>query len=301
MELDKLNILLEKKGIIATELVSNTKASEEYVNVKFIQMDKFVWEGYVPYQYRRTGLHIETEEELAKYLISIKPYFVKNKMDKWVKDELKFWETKKTGAAVTFSFFKAICSLKWTSNFPSNNNPQRRIQDIKELGYTLSTRLTGQSTERLLLPIPRGAETGYETFTPQFKSRVIRLLKGINAFEAKATNIKALIPDHKFSEIRWDESTRAENSMEMTDEEIIEKFQLLDNQRNQQKREICRKCFQTSERGEIYGIKYFYKGSKQWNKSIPTKGKEAEKGCIGCPWHDIPKWREELNKILKKK
>jgi len=283
MELNKLNILLKGSGIVTTELVSNTKASEEYVNVKFTQTGGFVWEGYVPYQYRRTGLHIETEAELAKYLKSIKPYFVKSKMDKWVKDELKFWETEKANAAVTFPFFKSMCTLIWTNDFPPNNNPQRRIQDIKELGYTLSTRLTGQTTERLLLPIPKGAETGYETFTPQFKNRVIRLLRGVNAFEAKPTNAKALIPDHKFSEIRWDEKTRTENSMEMTDEEIIEKFQLLDNQRNQQKREICRNCSQTNERGEIYGIKYFHKGGKQWDKSIPTKGKKAEKRLYWLP------------------
>ena len=73
---------------------------------------------------------------------------------------------------------------------------------------------------------------------------MIRLLGEINAFEAKRTSKKALIPDHKFSEIRWDEDTGEENTMEMSDEEIVRKFQLLDNQRNLQKREICRRCFQ---------------------------------------------------------
>lgn len=87
----------------------------------------------------------------------------------------------------------------------------------------------------------------------------------------------------------------------MTDEEIIKKFQLLDNQRNQQKREICRKCFQENIRGEIYGIKFFCEGTAKWNNSIPKKGKEAEKGCIGCPWYDIKKWREELNERVKEK
>ena len=27
-------------------------------------------------------------------------------------------------------------------------------------------------------------------------------------------------------------------------------------------------------------------------------GKAAEKGCIGCPWYDIARWREELNNII---
>ena len=125
------------------------------------------------------------------------------------------------------------------------------------------------------------------------------MLKERNAFEARVTAKKALIPDHKFSEVRWDDETKAENSMDMEDDEIIEKFQLLDNQRNQQKREICRKCFQEGTRGTIYGIDFFYEGDKNWNVNIPTVGKAAEKGCIGCPWYDIEKWRKKLNDRLK--
>ena len=87
----------------------------------------------------------------------------------------------------------------------------------------------------------------------------------------------------------------------MTDDEIRAKFQLLTNQRNQQKREVCRNCFQTGKRGTIYGISYFYEGDEDWDKSIPVKGKEAEKGCVGCPWYDIQKWKDNIVEILKKK
>lgn len=128
---------------------------------------------------------------------------------------------------------------------------------------------------------------------------MIRLLKERNAFEARVTNKKALIPDHKFSEVRWDDNTKGENPMDMTDEEIIQKFQLLDNQRNQQKREVCRKCFQEGIRGTIYGINYFYAGGEKWDENIPVKGKVAEKGCEGCSWYDIEKWRMMLNDEIK--
>lgn len=84
-----------------------------------------------------------------------------------------------------------------------------------------------------------------------------------------------------FSEVRWDDETKAENSMDMTDEEVIEKFQLLDNQRNLQKREVCRRCFQEGKRGILYGIPFFYQGSIDWPEDIPTVGKSAEEGCIG--------------------
>lgn len=244
-------------------------------------------------------LNIETEEGLAEYLISIKPYFRKKAMEKWKNQELK---RGLIGGSVTPLFFDVLLSFKEEfENFPMNPNPARRIQDIKDAGYTLASvpRPGGlKGYNRILLPLPLHTEMGYETFTPQFKARVIRLLREKNAFEARVTAKKALIPDHKFSEVRWDDETKAENSMDMTDAEIIQKFQLLDNQRNQQKREICRRCFQKGIRGTIYGIKYFYKGDENWDSNIPKVGKAAEKGCIGCPWYDIELWRKMLNKHI---
>lgn len=301
MEIVILQKQLEKYNIIVTDIIENNKASEVYVKTTFIQDDGFKWDTYVPFVDRRAGLNIETEEQLAEYLISLKPYFTEKAMEDWRKKEL---ERGLIGGDVTPLFFKVLLSFKEEfDRFPMNPNSARRIQDIKDAGYTLASvpRPKGlKGYNRILLPIPLHAEMGYETFTPQFKARVIKLLKERNAFEARITAKKALIPDHKFSEVRWDEDTKSENSMDMTDDEIIEKFQLLDNQRNQQKREICRKCFQEGIRGTIYGINYFYAGTDKWDDSIPVKGKDAEKGCIGCPWYDIEKWRIMLNEEIKK-
>lgn len=299
MNIDTLVHLLRGTNIKVHEFIDNNKASETYVRTTFIQDDGFKWDTVVPYVDRRAGLNIETEQELAEYLISIKPYFRKNSMEEWKKQELK---RELIGGSVTPIFFNVLLSFKEEfERFPMNPNSARRIQDIKDAGYTLASvpRPNGlKGYNRILLPLPLHAEMGYETFTPQFKARVIRLLKERNAFEARVTAQKALIPDHKFSEVRWDDETKAENSMEMTDAEIIQKFQLLDNQRNQQKREICRRCFQEGIRGTIYGIKYFYEGDEHWDPNIPKVGKAAEKGCKGCPWYDIELWRKMLNKEL---
>lgn len=299
MNIDTLVRLLKGKNIRVHEFIDNNKASETYVRTTFIQDDGFKWDTVVPYVDRRAGLNIETEHELAEYLISIKPYFRKNAMEEWKKQELK---RGLIGGSVTPLFFNVLLSFKEEfERFPMNPNSARRIQDIKDAGYTLASvpRPNGlKGYNRILLPLPLHTEMGYETFTSQFKARVIRLLKERNAFEARVTAKKALIPDHKFSEVRWDDETKAENSMEMTDAEIIQKFQLLDNQRNQQKREICRRCFQEGIRGTIYGIKYFYEGDEHWDQNIPKVGKAAEKGCKGCPWYDIELWRKMLNKEL---
>ena len=189
---------------------------------------------------------------------------------------------------------------------PRNPNPQRRIQDLKEFGYTIATDLARycpncnkNTSQRILLPIPRGGNTGngYETWTPALRKRIISILDSFDVYEY--VNTPHCLPDHKFSEIRWDDETKAENPDTMTEEEIKNKFQLMTNQRNQQKREVCRNCYQTGKRGIIFGIPFFYEGGPDWDNSIPKKGKDAERGCVGCPWYDIKKWREELLKRIK--
>jgi hypothetical protein len=46
------------------------------------------------------------------------------------------------------------------------------------------------------------------------------------------------------------------------------------------------------------GIKYYYQGGEEWDKTIPTIGKEAEQGCVGCGWYDFEAWRNALNQKL---
>ncbi len=301
MKLAILNHLLKDHNIKVHNIFSHGKASESYVDVEFIQDNGFRWQGYIPYFYRRTGLMIESEDELSDYLISLKPYFFEEKIKEWIEAEKQIWDTEHKGKTVTKEFFEALSTLEWTSEFPSNDNPQRRIQDIKEMGYTIGSRKRGgkgRKLERLLVPIPSGANTGYETYSIEFKKKAVATLSGVNVYELSTANKAGLIPDHKFPEIRWDDATRAENPETMSDVEIKQKFQLIDNQRNQQKREVCRQCFQTGKRGIVYGIKYFYAGDENWPAGVPKVGRAAEQGCVGCGWYDIQKWREELNKKI---
>ena len=55
------------------------------------------------------------------------------------------------------------------------------------------------------------------------------------------------------------------------------------------------------KRGLVMGINFFYKGDENWPKGVPRRGKEAEKGCEGCGWYDVEKWKEKLNEILVSK
>ena len=54
------------------------------------------------------------------------------------------------------------------------------------------------------------------------------------------------------------------------------------------------------KRGTPLGIKFYYKGNENWDKKYPRNGTAAEKGCEGCGWYDVEKWKKELNKELRK-
>ena len=71
-----------------------------------------------------------------------------------------------------------------------------------------------------MLPIERGGNigNGYETWSPALRKRIIRVLGGIDVYELVSN--PHCLPDHKFSEIRWDDDTKAENPDTMTDDEI---------------------------------------------------------------------------------
>ena len=145
---------------------------------------------------------------------------------------------------------------------------------------------------------PNDDRLKYKTQLNTLSKRITNVLGNIDIYEDKKSC--DCIPDHKFPEIRWDENTKSENPDSMTDEEIKSKFQLLTNQRNQQKREVCRQCYQTGMRGVAFGIPYFYKGDENWDVEIPEKGKTAELGCEGCAWYDFAEWRKNLLEVLQK-
>ena len=293
------------KNIVVKAIRRHSKASEKYIDVIFLYPDEnWEWDGSVPIEYRRTGIDAETEEEIAKLLNLTYDTMNPKNIQRWLNEEKKFWDEK--NKKVTRGIFDALTDFKWKCvhcEIPDNPNWARRFQDIKELGYTTATNTKmycehckKNTTHILLLPIPRAASTGYETWSPELRKRIIKTLKNYDVYEDRASD--SLLPDHKFPEIRWGNNTREENPDDMSEDDIKKKFQLLSNQRNQQKREVCRKCYQTGIRGTPYNIKYYYSGDEKWPKDIPKKGKEAEKGCIGCGWYDLEKWKKELNKFI---
>ncbi len=302
---------IKKRKIDEIQLIGkevHSKASEEYIDVIFKYKDGKKWEGLIPIVYRRTGLDFSDDDEIIDYIKSVYPFCDPNLKESWIQEQAVFWNSK-PNANVTYSFFEKLTSFEWcciSCGLPENSNPARRIQDIKEFGYTIATKTNKycpkckeKKTHYRLVPLKRGGITGYETWSPKLKKRIIKVLGSYDCYEAKKVADHKLIPDHKFSEIRWDENTKRESIENLSDSEIKRDFQLLDNQRNQQKREVCRGCFQSNKRGYPFGISYFYQGNETWDEKFPTTGKEAEEGCKGCGWYDLELWRTSLIKTIR--
>ena len=217
MELNKNIKIIDKERKI------HSKASEEYLHCQFDYVVK-MWDGWVPVEYRRTGVSIKPDEtdKLNKYLNLVYEQMKPEKFPSWMEKQKEFWKEKKR-AETTKSFFDSLTKGGWQCvecTLPKNPNWARRIQDLKEFGYTLATDTKrycpiceANKTHLILLPIERGSAegNGYETWSPALRKRIIKVLGGIDVYEG--TPNAHCLPDHKFSEIRWDENINNPDSM----------------------------------------------------------------------------------------
>lgn len=153
--------------IVSREPIVHSKATEAYLAVKF-RYGTEVWEGYVPITYRRTGTEIDPADEEALYEHLNRVYELTDpaRLEDWRKEQKDFWKTK-PHAGITKTFFDKLAEGGWkcgVCDMPNNPNPQRRIQDLKEFGYTIATDLSRycpkcqrNTAQRILLPLPRYA------------------------------------------------------------------------------------------------------------------------------------------------
>ena len=169
-----------KCKIKVLNLREHSKASEKYVDVSFTYPGGFKWEGSIPIEYRRTGTSVKTEKEFMKHIEKAYDLMSPKNQDKWLKEEENFWS--KFNKKTTQPFFDGLKDSNWkciNCELPNNPNWARRIQDIKEMGYTLATNTKkfcnncGRNrTHLMLIKFPRSHETGYETWSPKLRSRI---------------------------------------------------------------------------------------------------------------------------------
>ena len=300
IDLEKLQELLPK-DIKVTQLYLHTKLKQEIAETTFVY-GAYRFHTYVPYIDLAKGVNNNTEESVANYLQTIKPYFTRSWISKWKREQKKERESNYRKRTETKPFFDNLLSLKPEEETFGNPNYASRLRDIRKMGYTLTAihnPRTGNYA-RIMLPLPIRIESKYEKVPKNITQTLARLKRYVEAYSGDRMNEKFLLADHKFPESRWDENTPRDNSKDMSDEEILQKFQLLDNAANLRKKQMCESCVASGVRPPIYGLSYYYRGKEKWDAKIPTRGKKAEEGCIGCPWYDIEEWKKQFNERFKK-
>ncbi len=231
-------------------------------------------------------------------------------IDKWKKNSDTYWSNRIKGQ--TYKVLQALYSGVWecrvcgpTKN--ASNHSAARIRDLKKCGYILASKnkkckFCRKSTMHdVLVMLERNANRFVHdnklraAMSEKLKNKIKITLHNIEVcFNNEAPNNELLI-DHKFPSQRWLNLETA-NSETMNDDEIRRKFQLLSNRSNMQKSRQCDRCVTDGNRGDFFGIRWYFEGSEKWEKAR----KDDEKGCIGCPWHDLAEWKKRLmDKLIK--
>lgn len=250
-------------------------------------------------------------DDLWHYLDQCAEQLSESKVPLWKEEQLNALKNKHT---VTDRLLEnlirdeSVCCACFFSGQNYNPNPQKNVQNLRDKGYIIVTHRgvqcdkCGQRKARYTLtPVLMNQKNSVETIPPKLKQKICALFDFRDAYTGiQNPNAEAHIPDHKFPEDRWNTDTAVKNDVDMSTSEIKAKFQLLNAQTNMQKKQACGECIRTGKRGYPFGIKYYYAGTEDWDKAIPSHGKAAESGCIGCGWYDMLKWKEELNKKLNK-
>jgi len=299
---DDLTMIVGDNEVKVLGFLAHGKATEDYAVVSVCCNG--VWnEWYIPYVYRWHNICINTAIEIAERIKACKPLLTVANIEAYKINTRRLIKLLLGARAdVTTPIFKKLLKNcgEWVCNREFRNpNPQRRILDLKQKGFTLATKIENKKTYHMLLPFDIVKAPTYETIPANVRKLIFAALGNKDAYYDKPVDRSAL-PDHKFPEIRWNASTPKANDC-LNEDDMREKFQLLSESINQAKREVCRGCFQTGKRGKFYGIEFFYKGDEAWPQDVPTTGKEAEAGCVGCFWYDMAAWRKALNKLIKGK
>lgn len=254
----------------------------------------------------------EDKEALLAYIRNFYPVFGEENVEKW-KAEQKVKANGKSNATMkTLGIFlnaedMSVCTKCSLTSL--STNAQKNIEKLRSAGYVIFTGHQecnvcgggGSNSFYRLLPFMNNSRAKAEVVDDKTSQRIFSYLGKKDAITGREyANYKELLADHKFPEDRWGNMETVNNS-NIPNEDIPKKFQLLTQSENFEKRAACSKCIQTGKRPKLYGIDFYYEGDENWDENIETTGAGAERGCVGCGWYDVVKWKEELNKRLADK
>lgn len=179
--------------------------------------------------------------------------------------------------------------------------PAKAIQIIRQNGYGIENKTIPCSIckdktvhRRLVSTTPTNISFVRSALPESLKRRIKEVYKYVEAVTQRTYQPAELEVDHRFAQVRWSKPEEA-NPSDMSDSEIIAKFQLLTRQHNLLKSRNCERCEETGVRGTFIGINYFYEGGPTWPEGVAD---DDERGCHGCFWYNPDKWRQSLNTLI---
>lgn len=281
-----------------------SKTDHRFIEVKFTYPSGNDWHGCIPTHYPPMSIQ-PNHDDLNLLILSaydaMSPSAIKTK----IKETKSRWP--KSTQSETYNVFESLLSGKWECRSCGagkiNDQPAARIRDIKKNGFIIATqnryckKCKKKQYHDILLIFKVNTETKSELRKPiseTARTNIINALGSKDVFFDTSRPKNEFVIDHKFPSQRWIEpETENEN---LTNTEIVDKFQLLTNQSNMLKSRACDKCCKTGVRPSFLGIKWFYSGNDQWIKSD-----NPGSGCYGCPWFDLAEWKNKINKKINKK
>lgn len=306
-------------SMVTHEVFNVEKMPDMFLEVEFKYPRCSVWSTCVPIYEKYQGIDFTNSEleDVKDWISQCYDEMNPEKHRTWNSNEEKYWALHPQ-AEQAKALFDAINHedrhhlTTWgcrqcTDTSKVNSQPGSRIRALKkDHGYHIASKemycdvCEKMTKHDLLLRIQRmiGVSQRRETMPNSVKRRTKELFDYTDVcFEQKfPKSTQALVVDHKFPATRW-AAGETPNYSGMTDEEILDKFQLLTNQTNLQKDRYCARCFNNKIRGDFFGIKWYPEGDENWNGS----NNSDESGCIGCPWYDLKEWKDQFNKYLKEK
>lgn len=296
------------KDIKINTLFQIEKMEDLYLLVRF-KYKKMIWNGAIPIRAKYQGVNIPlTSEDVEEWVKECYAELSPEKYILWQEEQNNYWKNK--SSEDTQLVFEALNGTESTTKWlcrkcgpvpQVNPQPGARIRSLRQMGYHIAT-LNMQCSScgkkqyfDLLIRLPRHAADNQKriAISKSLRTKILSTLPNIDCVFDNPLDKKACVIDHKFPSSRWVNGETL-NHTSMTEEQIRSKFQILSNQTNLQKERYCQKCVLENIRGNFFGIEWYYKGDSQWRGS----SKADEKGCIGCPWYDVMKWKVEFNKIL---
>ncbi|KAB7725303.1 hypothetical protein F5984_26270 [Rudanella paleaurantiibacter] len=291
--------------ILITGEFTAEKTNDVFKSVVFIY-DDIVWEGAIPKYLERQGI-VMSDEEISERI----PTFYENlnpiNRSKWIAESDSQWADKESQ---TYKVLNALYSGEWECRVHGpvpevNPQPAARLKALKTMGYVIGSQRReckhcgGRAMHDILIMLPAFEarfEHGNELRKPmsdRFKERTKSILKFKEVCFGVRRSSKELIIDHKFPSQRWGQP-ESDNPDDMPESQIRHKFQLLSNQTNMWKSRYCDRCVKENIRGDFMDITWFYEGNAYWQGA----DKHDENGCVGCPWYDLERWKDELNRVL---